>query len=108
MNTSNTRGKINKKKGVALVTVLIFVLLVSMVAITSVYLMTNQARQIEKQIRRITAFYSTQAAAVQAREDIFKDRTLNVLDLDPINNQKVDIAYYPATERLETNIIYFP
>ena len=100
-----------KNRGAALVTVIVFIILISMVAVTSIYLMTNQARLVEKQIRRITAFYSCQAAQVQAIDDIYQDGSLGDTDLD-INNQSATITPPDSTSvppgEFQTSVIYFP
>lgn len=83
------------KRAVAMVTVLIFIILVSMVAATSIFLMTNQARLVEKQVRRIKAYYSAQAADVQANDELFNNSPLT-----PgltINNQTVAISHDPLS-----------
>ncbi|GEM_PF-5653547 len=81
---------ISNNNAAALVTVLVFVILISMVAATSVYLMTNQARLVEKQVRRIKAFYSIQAAEVKAMDEISTAQPLSNLI---INDQSVTMNY---------------
>lgn len=83
-----------KRNAVALVTVLVFVILISMIAATSVFLMTNQARLVEKQVRRIKAFYSIQAAEVKAMDDISAAvPPTNLL----INDQAVAVIYVQSS-----------
>lgn len=86
-----------KNNAAALVTVLIFVILISMVAATSVFLMTNQARLVEKQVRRIKAFYSIQAADVKASDEIGTASPVTNLI---INNQTVVVDYAPPAAAL--------
>lgn len=95
-----------RNKAVAMVSVLIFIIVVSMVAITSIYLMTNQARLVEKQVRRIRGFYSGQAAMVQATDQLFNNNPLSP-NLN-INGQDVAITYNPASDQLDltTNISF--
>ena len=50
------------KSGIALVTVVIFVILISIIAIAAINLMAGQALLIEHQIQRIRAYYITEAA----------------------------------------------
>lgn len=50
------------RSGIALVTVVIFVVLISLIAVASINLMAGQALLIEHQIQRIRAFYVTEAA----------------------------------------------
>lgn len=82
-------------KAIAMVTVLIFLILISMVSVTSIFLMTSQSRTIEKQIRRIKAFYSEQAAAVQANDELSQNSPLtpNLV----INDQVVAISHNPVS-----------
>ncbi|MDP3142498.1 MAG: pilus assembly PilX N-terminal domain-containing protein [Candidatus Omnitrophota bacterium] len=51
-----------QNSGVALITVIIFVILISLVAIASINLMAGQALLIEHQIKRIQAYYANEAA----------------------------------------------
>lgn len=51
-----------QNSGVALITVIIFVVLISLVAIASINLMAGQALLIEHQIQRIQAYYANEAA----------------------------------------------
>lgn len=87
--------KLKTDKAAALVSVLIFIILTSMIAVSSIYLMTNQARLIEKQIRRIRSFYSCQAATIVAMDELYQAAavtpTLN------INAQTVNINHNPAS-----------
>lgn len=52
----------NRFSGVALVTVIIFILLISIIAIAMLNLMSGQAMLIEHQIRRVKAQYVAEAA----------------------------------------------
>ena len=56
-------------KGVALVTVLFFVLIFTLIAGALLGLMTNQVRITEHQIRRIKAYYTAQAGLWHAMEE---------------------------------------
>jgi len=53
---------VSRNSGIALVTVIIFVILISFIAIASINLMAGQALLIEHQVQRIKAFYATEAA----------------------------------------------
>lgn len=94
-----------KINAAALVTVLIFLILVSMMAVTSVFLMTNQARLVEKQVRRIKAFYSIQAAGVQANDELSAGLPLTNLI---INDQSVTVSHNsvsaPVPGQLNTTV----
>ena len=85
-----------RKRAAALVSVLIFIILTSMIALSSIFLMTNQARIAEKQIRRIRAFYSSQAATVQALDELYQGAGAVTSPLN-INNQTVNITYNSAS-----------
>lgn len=50
------------KSGIALVTVVVFVILISIIAIAAINLMAGQALLIEHQIQRIRAYYIAEAA----------------------------------------------
>ncbi len=104
MAIGNSKGTIDNKEGVALVTVLIFILVISMVALTAMHLTTNQARLIEKQIRRITAFYSSEAAAVQARDELYQNPAATPTSPLAFNGQTINIVYDPASAELNTII----
>ncbi len=89
--------KFYRNNAVAMVTVLIFIILISMVAVTSIYLMTNQARLVEKQIRRIRGFYSSQAAFVQVSDELFNNPANPITPNLTINGQDVTITHNPAS-----------
>ena len=50
------------KSGIVLVTVVVFVILISIIAIAAINLMAGQALLIEHQIQRLRAYYITEAA----------------------------------------------
>ncbi|MEW6008089.1 MAG: hypothetical protein AB1629_00425 [Candidatus Omnitrophota bacterium] len=88
-------------KAVAMVTVLIFIIVVSMVAVTSIFLMTNQARLIERQVRRIIGFYSSQAAIVQANDELFNNPAAPITPNLTINGQDVTITHDSFSGQLD-------
>jgi Tfp pilus assembly protein PilX len=94
---NNSLGFYLDNRAVALVTVLIILIVVSMVSLSSIYLMTNQARLIEKQIRRIKAFYSCRAAIVQADDELFREAPLPLTPNLLINDQAVNITHDPTS-----------
>ena len=51
----------NKNKGVILITVLIFVMIVSLLAVSVLFIMSNDARLTEANIKRIQASYASYA-----------------------------------------------
>lgn len=51
----------NNNKGVVLITVLIFVIIVSLLAVTVLFIMSNDARLTEADIKRIQASYASHA-----------------------------------------------
>lgn len=59
-----------KTKGVALVTVLVFMLLVTIIAGAALTIMTKQARLAEHQIRRIKGFYAAESAINKAYQSL--------------------------------------
>lgn len=58
--------RLRPKRSIALVTVLLFMLLVTIAAAAALSLMTKQARLAEHQIRRIKAFYAAESALNKA------------------------------------------
>ncbi len=71
------RNKCLKQKGIALVTALIFMLLVTIIAGASLSITTKQARLAEHQIRRVKAFYAAEAAIIKAYQSLrYVDATL--------------------------------
>lgn len=58
----------NNNKGVILITVVIFVMIISILAASALYIMTNDARLTEYSIRRIQANYAAQAGIQQHLE----------------------------------------
>jgi len=64
------------KRGVALVTVLVFVLLLTIIAEVLLGLMTNQARIAEHQRRRIKGYYSAWAGLVDNFERLRRGQSI--------------------------------
>lgn len=58
------------KKAVALLTVLVFMLLVTIIAGAALSIMTKQARLAEHQIRRIKGFYAVESAINKAYQSL--------------------------------------
>ncbi len=58
------------EKGIILTIALIFIIILVIVAGTSITLMINQARVSESQIRRMKAFYTAEAGLVNAFEGL--------------------------------------
>ena len=88
----------NKTKGVALVTVLVFMLLVTIIAGAALTIMTKQARLAEHQIRRIKGFYAVESAINKAYQSL---RYMNVAPGtlavgQPNNNDWNDVAGSPG------------
>lgn len=69
-----------KARGIALLTVLIFMLLVTIIAGAVLSIMTKQARIAEHQIRRIKAFYAAESAMNKAYQAL---RFVNTAPLAP-------------------------
>lgn len=67
------KREINSKrglKGLAMVTVLVFMLLITIIAGAVLSLMTKQARLSEHQIRRVRAFYAAESAINKAFQSL--------------------------------------
>ncbi|MEK6715771.1 MAG: pilus assembly PilX N-terminal domain-containing protein [Candidatus Omnitrophota bacterium] len=87
-----------KTKGVALVTVLVFMLLVTIIAGAALTIMTKQARLAEHQIRRIKGFSAAESAINKAYQSL---RYMNVapgtLAVGQLNNNDWnDVAGSPG------------
>lgn len=61
------------QKGLALVTVLIFTLVMSILAGAVLSLMTTEARLTEHQVRRIKAYYAAQSGMIYELENLRKN-----------------------------------
>lgn len=61
---------VRKKKAIALLTVLVFMLLVTIIAGAALSIMTKQARLAEHQIRRIKGFYAVESAINKAYQSL--------------------------------------
>lgn len=80
-----------KTKGVALVTVLVFMLLVTIIAGAALTIMTKQARLAEHQIRRIKGFYAAESAINKAYQSLrYVDTAAG--NLAPIGTDWSDVA----------------
>jgi type II secretory pathway component PulK len=84
------------KRGVVLVTVIIFVLILSILAVTILFIMTNEARHTEAQIRRIRAHYAAQAGI---------QHYLELLKTNPAPGQvDIDVDGIPVTTNLQPGL----
>ena len=91
------------RQGVALVTVLAFVLVLTILAGVLLGLMTNQIRISEHQIRRIKAYYAAWAGLVHNFERLRKNQ--------PIENQTIDgytfnITYNSTSHQINSTVNY--
>jgi len=75
----------NHKEGLVLVTVIIFVLILSILAIAILFIMTSEARLTERQIKRIKAGYAVQAG-IQHYLNLLKSNP----DPGPVDDLDVD------------------
>lgn len=78
------------QKGIILMIVLIFIIVLSITAAVAIGLMTNQARIAEYQIKRIRAFYTAEAALTRALQELRTTGSISPsLDL---NNFTADVT----------------
>ncbi|MBM3248935.1 MAG: hypothetical protein FJZ10_05925 [Candidatus Omnitrophica bacterium] len=76
-----TNNNYQNNKGVVLVTVIIFVIIMSILAVSVLFVMTNEARTVEYNIKRIKAAYAAQAGFQNYLEALRSDPSLTT----PIN-----------------------
>ncbi|MFH1201943.1 MAG: PilX N-terminal domain-containing pilus assembly protein [Candidatus Omnitrophota bacterium] len=83
--------KINNA-AVALVTVIVFVLLSTIIAVALFSLMTNEARLIEHQIRRIRAMYAAESGIQQAMWQLRQNPPQAVTNLTVFGSVPLDVT----------------
>lgn len=71
-----------KEKGIVLTVTLIFVVVLIIMTGSALVLMTNHARITETQISRIRAFYTAEAAIIEALEDLREGSGVNDVSLN--------------------------
>ncbi|OGX32083.1 MAG: hypothetical protein A3G37_01400 [Omnitrophica WOR_2 bacterium RIFCSPLOWO2_12_FULL_46_30] len=80
----------NRRGVIATITV-IFVLILIIMAGVALLLWTNHARLTERQIKRMRAFYTAEAAAVRALDELRRTATVSA-NLN-LNNLTANVAY---------------
>lgn len=84
------------RKGAVLTITLIFVLILIIMAGVALLLWTNHARITERQIKRMRAFYTAEAAVVRALDEL--RRTGNATASSTLNNLRANVnVTYNAT-----------
>ncbi|MDP1852689.1 MAG: hypothetical protein Q8L26_00555 [Candidatus Omnitrophota bacterium] len=78
---------IRDKRAIALLTVLVFMLLVTIIAGAALSIMTKQARLAEHQIRRIKGFYAVESAINKAYQSLRVRGITAIPPACPQNNQ---------------------
>ncbi|MBM3252214.1 MAG: hypothetical protein FJZ11_05520 [Candidatus Omnitrophica bacterium] len=82
--------RLKREKGLVLVTVIIFVLILSILAVSILFIMTGESRLTERQIKRIQAGYAVQAG-IQHYLNLLKTNSTPGLQNIIIDNISVGI-----------------
>lgn len=92
------------RKGAILTITLIFVLIIIIMAGVALLLWTNHARITERQIKRMRAFYTAEAAVARALDEL--RRTGAASSALNLNNLKANVGYNSTTEKLNATVNY--
>jgi Tfp pilus assembly protein PilX len=82
------------RKGIVLTITVIFVLILTILAGAALLLWTNHARITERQVRRMRAFYTTEAGLTQVLDELRRTNTTAVYPLNTtvnLNGQTVNV-----------------
>jgi type II secretory pathway component PulK len=89
------------KSGIALVTVVVTVILISIIAIAAINLMAGQALLIEHQIRRLQAYYIAEAASQKNLISLLWNSTIE--SSTAIGTNSVDVSLQAGSGPLGTS-----
>lgn len=85
------------RKGIVLTITVIFVLILTILAGAALLLWTNHARITERQVRRMRAYYSTEAGLTQVLDELRRNNsTVANLTTVNLNGQSVTVTVSPA------------
>ncbi|MFH1656061.1 MAG: PilX N-terminal domain-containing pilus assembly protein [Candidatus Omnitrophota bacterium] len=85
-----------REKGLILVTVIIFVLIISILAVAILFIMTSEARLTERQIRRIKAGYAVQAGVQHFLNLLRGDPSITTATITDIDGMSVGLERYAS------------